>query len=280
MYRKFWLVLLLACSWTVSAGGPGGVRKQIESSMLVTGIVDIDPDGVVSSHSLDHADKLPPGVVELIGNALPGWKFEPILVDGSAVNARAQMSLRVIAKKLDGERYSIRIGGASFDQQKSMTDITAKQMKPPAYPSNLVRAGVAGTVYLVLRIGRDGLVHDAVAEQVNLKIVADEHQMRACRDLLAKASVAAAKRWSFTVHADAHAAEREFRSVRVPVAYWLDGAAPPKYGQWEAYVPGPRQPIPWMEKDDTAFSAADAYVAGSISQMDSGLRLLTPLKTG
>lgn len=278
MYRMFGLVLMLTCCWTATAGGPAAVRKQIESSMLVTGYVVVDQQGLVSSHSLDDAGKLPPGVVELIANDVPRWKFEPVVVDGKVVNAKAKMSLRVIARKLDAEHYGIRIGSASFGQEKS-EGISAKRMRPPAYPALLVKDGVAGTVYLAMRIGPDGLVQDAVAEQVNLKAVADERQMQVWRDALAKASVAAAKRWSFTLPADANGPEPAFRSVRVPVAYSFDRSSP-KYGQWDAYVPGPRQTIPWREQDDAASGGADAYVAGSISQVDNGLRLLTPLTEG
>ena len=53
------LVVLLAAG-SVLATGPRGVRETAEASMLVTGTVDIEPDGRVSGYRLDRVDELPP----------------------------------------------------------------------------------------------------------------------------------------------------------------------------------------------------------------------------
>ena len=40
------------------------------------------------------------------------------------------------------------------------------QMRPPSYPPQAAKAGIRGTVYLVLRIDREGTVDDVFVELV------------------------------------------------------------------------------------------------------------------
>ena len=78
------LVVLLAAG-SVLATGPRGVRETAEASMLVTGTVDIEPDGRVSGYRLDRVDELPPAVVDLVTKAAGAWRFEPVLVDAAVL---------------------------------------------------------------------------------------------------------------------------------------------------------------------------------------------------
>jgi hypothetical protein len=278
-HRWMWLWLIIFSCLALAGTGPGAVRKQIESTMLVTGTIDVKPDGHVSTYSLDQVDKLPPGIVELVDGVVPAWTFEPVLVDGRHISARAAMTLRIVAKKLEDQSYSIGIRSASFGEGGLGQGVRADKMEAPAYPTIAAKSGVAGTVYVVLRVGRDGRVHDAFAEQVNLKIVAGERQMDGWRGLLAHSALAAAKRWSFIPPIAGNSTD-EFWFARVPVAYDLESGRLPKYGQWETYVPGPRQVAPWLDHDEVAHAGIDASVAGTVSQVGKGLRLLTPLQAG
>ncbi|MCA1714976.1 MAG: energy transducer TonB, partial [Gammaproteobacteria bacterium] len=196
MRKPWWggISLLLCTLAAFAAGGPGAVRKQVESSMLVTGTVYVEPDGSVSRFAIDQRQQLPSGVVGLIEKSVPGWKFEPVLVNGAAVKAKANMSLRIVAKKLDAERYQVAIGSASFGEDRTDEGVTSEKMTPPRYPSSAVHAGVSGTVYLVLRIGKDGQVEDAIAEQVNLKVIASERAMAQWREVFERSALAGAKK--------------------------------------------------------------------------------------
>ena len=166
---------LFACA-TAFAAGPAAVRKQVEASMLVTGKVQVDSDGKVSGFSLDQKDKLPESVVELVGKTVPNWTFEPVLIDGRAVNVSTDMSIRVVARKTGDGSYAVRVRSAGFGDRSGKPEehIRSVSMAPPNYPESAARVGVAGTVYLLVRAGRDGKVNDAIAEQVNLKVVGSE----------------------------------------------------------------------------------------------------------
>lgn len=137
---------------------------------------------------------------------------------------------------------------------------------------------MTGTVYLVLRIGRSGRVEEVLAEQVNLGVVArSEAEMARWRDMFVEASVPTAKRWKFAPPTTGPHVNDPFWSVRVPIAYLLPGQKRPEYGQWEAYVPGPRQRIPWDAPSEDNASGPDALAAGGVYQVGAGRRLLTPL---
>lgn len=270
------LLGLFLVAGATHALGPGGVRKQAEASMLVRGTLDITPDGRVSSHQLDGADKLPSGVVKLLAERIAQWQFEPVLVDNRAVPARSPMQLRLVAKR-DGDNYLLRIAGATFGAPpEGEWPSSQGKLAPPRYPKEAAYAGVSGTVYLVLRVGRDGRVEDTVAEQVNLRFVASEGAMTRWRALLANAAASTAKDWKFSPPTRGEEVDAPFWSVRVPVDFTFD-MKEGKAGEWLAYVPGPRQPVPWRTWDDARLSP-DAVAAGGVyPDRPTGPRLLTPL---
>lgn len=284
-----WLLaaVLMLLSFTASAAGPGAVRKQIESSMLVTGWILIAPDGSTTKLELDEQEKLPKGVVSLIERAGASWRFEPVLVDGVARKAKARMSVRIAAKKIEADRYEIAIRSGYFGAEAMTPEERIEQpdsikpiaMKPPNYPTSALEMGARGTVYVVLKIGREGTVEELFAEQVNLQVIGSENEMVRMRDMLAKSALKAAKQWTFQLPAVGEQAKEEAWVVRVPVDFQFYGYERPLYGQWDSYVPGPTLHAPW----DTGFGSAqspDAMIAGVLYDARHSLRLLTPLHPG
>lgn len=270
-------LVLLAVAGVAWAAGPRAVRATVEASMLVTGTVDIEPDGRVSGYRLDRVDELPPEVVTLVTKAAGIWRFEPVLVDGVAAQVRAPMSLRIGARQQGEGTYGVDIRSARFGGEKPGSIPTGLELRPPTYPGWALANGVQGTVYLVLRVGPDGLVQDVVAEQVNLRYVAGERAMDRVRDLLARVSVSAARSWTFTPPDPALAGGETEWSLRVPVDFTFDLDPAPGYGKWHAYVPGPRHDIPWRKAADRDLGA-DALAAGGVYPLDhAGPRLLTGL---
>lgn len=264
-------------------GGVAAVRERIESSMVVRGDVSIEIDGSVSAVQLDKEDKLPVGVVKMVREAGLQWRFEPVIKDGVPVPALAPMSVRVIARKLDGERYEISLRGVNFARfdVDDPQNIARIEMKPPRYPEQAYRSGVSGSVYLLLKVGRDGKVQDAFAEQVNLTFLSRESDQRRARELLAKSAVAGARQWSFRVPTQGSEAAQPFWNVRVPVSYSLDkgGAEGNEQGRWVSYVPGPRERAPWRDDSEQPGFSPDALADGSVNLVDNnGPRLLTPLQ--
>ncbi|MEL1266274.1 protein tonB [Pseudoxanthomonas putridarboris] len=284
MKQRSWLgaaalVSALVLAQAASAQGAGAVRKQIEVSMLVTGEIAVDAQGRVVDHALDEADELPPGVVAFLQQQVPAWEFRPQQVDGVPVGARNTMRLLLVARKQEDGAYEMRLQAANFDplSQDEGYSISSKRMVPPRYPDALARAGAAGTVYLILKVGRDGTVQEVFAEQVNLRAVATEPLMEKMRRMFAGSALQAARGWSYTPPSRGELAAADFWTVRVPVEYTMGDAAMPKYGQWVAYIPGPRKTAEWVDAE-LANSSPEALADGAVGLLDKqALRLLTPL---
>lgn len=274
------VLLLLLTSGIASAQGVGEVRKQAESSLLITGEVEIDQAGHLSHMTIDQREALPPGVVKLVETASSSWAFKPVVVDGRAMRAKGPMTLRVVARMLGEDRYQVQIRGATFGSDEAKPDevVTSVKMGPPKYPEVAFRLGVVGTVYLLVRVGRDGKVEDVMAEQTNLGVVAREREMNAFRGMLERASIASARKWMFALPKSGPEANEEHWVVRVPVDYRI-GVAKSKYGTWESYIPGPRAIVPWADRGQM-LAGADAMSDGSLYQLGTGLQLLTPLGPG
>ena len=282
VFRSLLAVVLLALVATSTAAirklAPESVRKQVEVSMLLTGSIDIEPDGSVSGYVLDDRAKVPDYVTSLVDRQVPAWQFEPTLRNGQAVPVRSRMSLRVVARPVEGDDFQLSIGSVSFGEYSDdATDyVTYDSLEPPRYPMDMVRIGGAGTVYLVLRIGRDGRVDDLFVEQVNLTTLGAEAQMVRMRDKLAKAAAEAAWKWTFRPPTTGQAVDEDYWAVRVPVEFTLGEDKPAAYGQWSAYLPGPRATAIWAQDD----VSPDAIAGGGLQPVGSGPKLLTPLQEG
>lgn len=284
---KHWLLGLFCVmlSGAVLAAGPRAVRKRVQASMLVTGSITVSPDGGVKSFVIDHPEQLPALVVGLIGQNASRWRFEPVVRNGQPVFAKAPMSLRIVAKPAGDDRFTVGIAGSHFGRPTSNEDPTGnfihvKHQRLPAYPMDAARARVSGTVYVVLRVNRAGVVDKIGAEQVNLDVVASDSEMGRWRDKLADAALNAARRWTFSPPTSGPEAAQSSWLLKVPITFRLSewGHSKPveKYGNWHAYVPGPRNAPAWMH-DSRQDGSADALAAGRLSEVGQGLRLTTPL---
>ena len=250
----------------------GSVRDQVESSMVLTGTIDIAADGKVSGYAIDRATRVPTGVLGLLARFVPGWRFEPAFVDGQPAAKRAYMSVRVVAKRQGEGTVAVSIRDANFRQRAPGEHGTKGNMRPPRYPHAALRAGVAGTVYTIVRIDRDGQVLDAFAEQVDLRVLASEYALVRWRELMADAALHAARQWSFPEHPDAPGDDTWV--ARVPVDFAI-GRDEDRYGQWQAYVPGPWQPPPWTGV--RLAGGPGALPASGIFPVGQDLQLLTPM---
>jgi hypothetical protein len=239
------------------------LRKLAEASMLVKGTVEIKPDGSVNGYAIDGAEKLAPVVIEVIQKNIPTWKFQ--LAAASTTVVKETMSLRLVAKAVDDKQVSVSIVGATFgnDQGSDEEHVRYKTRKPPQYPRMALDARVSGTVYLLARIGQDGRVQNVSAEQVNLRTLADKTLMERYRANLAGAAIAAAKDWTYDIPTKGEHVHDPYWYVRVPVDFEIHVFGEPvrtatEYGQWEVYIPGPKQEIPWVQDRALLSDAPDA----------------------
>jgi hypothetical protein len=269
-------------------------EPRIEGSMLVTGTITVNPQGGVQSYAVQDLDKLPPAVQQIIQTTVSRWQFVPINADGKAVTAEAGMSLRIVADMVDAQHATIRIAGAAFGcdarprsnlpgECPAGTAVRYVHRQPPDYPIAALQAGVGGEVFLVLQIGRDGHVSQAAVRQVNLYSRTDSPTQY--RKVLANATLRAASKWQFRVPTVGPNATKDRWVVQVPVNYTLGpccSAPTHRYGQWNAYLPGPVQDVPWAHENVSGASrtSADAIVSGGLFVRDTRFVLKTALADG
>jgi hypothetical protein len=281
--RVAWVIgwMLVTTAFAAAAGGRASLRSHVEMSMLITASINIQADGSVGAHRIDRADKVPGAVRQLVDATVSGWRFQPVLVGGKPAPVRTPATLRIVAKPQDDGGYQLSLGGASFGRysDKEGTEVTAADLRPPKYPPDAYNRSIKGTVYVILKIGRDGSVLDAAAEQVNLTGIRDASQADRGREWLADATVRQARHWRFNPPNSGEEAGKPFWLLRIPVAYYFNGEKEPAYGAWEGYVRGPKLRPAWVD-DATAGTASDALIAGGVYPVGSGPKLLTPLTQG
>lgn len=287
----WWLLMALAMPAVAFAAG-----TPVEGSMLVTGTITVNPDGGVQAYTVEGLDKLPPAVRQIIQKTVSRWQFVPIMAGGKAVAAKAGMSLRIVADMVDAQHARVSIAGAAFGcdaRPKSNlpgecpagTAVHYVHRDPPSYPMNALQARVGGEVFLVLQVGRDGRVSQAAVRQVNLYSVTDSSAHY--RKVLADATLRAASKWQFSIPTTGPNAAKEHWVVQVPVNYTLGpccSAPTHRYGQWNAYLPGPVQNIPWDHENTSSASrtSADAIASasGGLFVRDARFILKTALADG
>lgn len=281
--KETWLGMLLFAWIGVASAGPPAApmpRDKMEASMLVTGEVRVDTKGVVESYTLDKAEKLTAKLREFVDAHVRQWRFEPVLAEGKPAAMHNRMGLQIVLTPQDDGNFRIELRGVSFYALKDEGyDLEPVDQRPPRYPTNAAREGVQAIVYLMLRIGPDGRVQDAVAEQVNLKSVVPPKTMERWRGVFASNAVEQAGTWSYKVPTRGEeAAGGGPWNLRVPVNYILGTGD--EYGTWVAYLPGPRQPVPWsgasgLPSPET-LAAGGSYRVGDDARV---LRLVVPNKT-
>lgn len=276
-----WTFVLLGCfvSTAAVAAAAQSVRKSAEASMLVTGSVEVNPDGTLHGYTLDQPEKLPPVVVDVIAQGIAQWEFKLSAPTKDVV--KSSMSIRIVAKPVGDGNFKVTLVGATFGQGHADGDTVSYKTRPaPTYPMLAIHARVTGTVYLLVRVGRDGTVEDVIAEQVNLEQYATPVEMDRFRKALADASISAVRRWTYNPPSKGAAKDDPYWVVRVPVNFFLQGGGAPVvkrgYGHWDAYIPGPRQTPPWIS-NALASQSPDAVPDGALSTGNAQVQLATRL---
>lgn len=249
----------------------GDMRNQVVGSMRLTGTLVVGVDGAITAYAIDHSEKVPPEVLRHVARYVPRWR---VIESGGAGNKR--FSVRVMATPRGDGYFALSLVGESImEKQRPEEAITIdRPRKRPSYPHSLARIGVSGTVYVVVKVGRDGEVEDFVTEQVNLNLVGTPAEVVKAQADFAAHTAAAVRQWKFRWPEAGPNASQPYLSVRVPVDYILNKRL--GYAEWEYYVPGPRRTASWVQQEDGL--ALGAGEAGVPQILDMGPRIETSLE--
>ncbi|QIO89769.1 TonB-dependent receptor [Stenotrophomonas rhizophila] len=286
--RLLWLVLLVGglCTATAPAAPstpPAG--EQLEVSMLLRGALDVSASGAVEALHLGDERQVPPVVAGFVRRAVAGWRFDPYLQEDQPRAIRIPLILRVVGTPLDDGNLQIALRSASFQNYdpNDPTRLTWQNAAPPLYPGGAGMFGVNGDAYVLMRVGRDGRVQDAIVEQVNMRVRASPRRLAAYRKQFSRNALVAARTWSFRVPTEGESRDAPYWLVRVGVRYDVKGEGE-QFARWYPYLPGPRHRPTWTDPA-TLLLAADAPDAlpadGSLYQAGQrGPVLRTPLGGG
>jgi len=284
MRSPWWLVCVL-CAASAIAPGKAPPVPEAEAGIGVEGTILVGPEGKALDYQLREPDALPEEVRRYLEYQTPRWEFEPPTLDGQPVALHNRMSLHLKAVPHADGGMRLQLHGTSFlpTQVPADYDLTPDRLALPAYPSvpwSPVTYQVGATVYVVLKVGRDGKVLDLLDEQVNLHFVPEPGTAAMWRKHFARGTLRTARGWTFHPPTKGEAAAESHWSVRVPVQYTaVDEEV--RYGQWHAYVPGPRRAVPWLPAEEQrapleGMAASHAHPVGQ----GGGLKLRPPPEGG
>jgi len=281
----FWLIVALALTTlTARADGASEVRKEAEASMLLTGSVEVGLDGSLRGYQLDQPEKIESTIRDFVDRNIKNWSFAVgPLPQGVSANATIvnTMSILVVAKPMDADTYTLCLAASYFSPKNPEpgSEVAYKKVTQPAYPKEAVYAKVEGKVYLLVKVAANGAVEDAIAEQVNLGVVANsEKEMEKWRTVLATAALRSVKHWKFSVPTRDDPSSQPFFLARVPVSFSIRNRKHAAYGEWAPYVPGPRHANQWELAGDNPGFAPDALAANGGVYSNNGLRLKSALQ--
>ena len=262
--RKALLTLsfLLAC--TAAQAEPAFFTTTVD------GEITIGTMGEVVDVKLEDADWMGAPVVEGYEQKLRGWRFEPIIEDGEAVQARGDMRLTLVAVRDDEKQTAhFAVRHVYFpDPEAAKQPIERAKFRAPVYPRDAARNGVGAQVILVARVDEAGQPSEVAVEQLHLSGPQPGAHAQRMAGQFARASTAAVKHWTLNgVEAGT--------LVHLPIKYTPPAFSPPR-GGWERIYPV-RMDVPdWVEQarqDEQRVLA----LAEDGSPSTTRLRLLTPL---
>lgn len=256
-------------------GSVRAVRATVESALRVTGTIEVDAAGTVVAWSLDLPEKLPPEVVTMAAANVPKWTFEPVTLPEGTAASRMRMSMLFVAREMPDGSHRIALRHPSFNPLDGPWFTVAKRGRR-VYPPGAGKYNVTGTAFIALRIDRNGKVVDAMVEQVNLNVVDRERTMEVWRKLLGEAAVRAALTTELNAPEVLFPPGVDALVARMMFVFATEDAPAPAYGEWSAYVPGPRAEIPWLGAGDLAATAPDALPPDVTQVAGVGIRRMRP----
>lgn len=259
-------IIMIAMAMLLSFAATARDTADTQLERTVAGEIEIAADGSVHGYTLD--EELTPTLAEALGRSIRQWRFEPITVEGRPVIAVCRMRLDLLLVPV-GENLGFRVADVNFGAPDYKGRVT-----PPRYPRSALRAGLGAKVLLVLKIDSDGNVEKVHAEQVSL-----DHRVRSdgraenWRERFAEASIEAAREWSYEPAASIDG-KPVGGSIRVPVVYTIGRGSDEG---WQAYVPGPVHPAPWVEPEARDMAQIAQLQNGETQALDSRFRLTSPV---
>ena len=260
-------------------------QQGLESvlTMKVESLITLDAQGGLVEFQT--STPMPEKLRESLDKVVMRWRFTPVLADGVARQVTTKMRITLAATQ-DGKNYRVKIDNVIFpgDPKQKQAEksalaedaISARTMVKPDYPMGLLKEGIGGTVLIGLRLSAEGKVEDAVAVQSSLNDVAGRPAVLAQGIKLLEASaLKSARRWTFNVPASFANRPASWRTLHVPINYYVD-IPKDQPGMWRTEVRTARREMGWLEgQSDLQHAGVSDVAAGEAIPVASVVRLQT-----
>jgi hypothetical protein len=256
--------------------GPVFAEEPRLYSAYTTGELVVDAEGRVASVTLDHKD-LGAKVMAAFEEKIRAWRFEPVVTEGRAAEARARMHLGLLVReRTEDTAVTLEVRAVRFSEppnpgKAAATGIDALgaqaaglSMPPPIFPGSPRRADVGAVLWLLVKVGADGRVEKVglqAAELMSLETITPKWQESHLQQFV-DAAEKATRKWRLPGFAG--------RDVRVPMTFPLPGD---DRRRWVPIVRMPVEVPAWVklcENDAIPFS-------GSVKPSSARFRLLSEL---
>lgn len=260
---------LQAMTTTLLLATAGAALAQEPAYTLdASGRITIAADGSVSDYALQ--DQLDESIAGLVDKTVRNWHFEPILVDGRPVIATTNMHLELEALPRDGDEFVLRVADVDFGGSTKVSH------DPPQYPRDALDDRIGAKVTLVVQVDATGKVERLHVERVSLSEDSSDMRERFWRERFAKATLAAAKDWTFKNNEVIDGTPLA-TILRIQVAYQINNSSQPEgSGHWVAsqgFIPGPYHPIPWPLANSVSAAQPGALAQGEVQALESRFEL-------
>lgn len=240
LHRTLFMATIVALATTTAHAEKAAAFYELN----VEGEVRIAPDGHVNDYRIKNELAAP--VAALVRKNVLAWHFDPILVDGKAVEAKTAMHLQLHTESAGNtDEFVVRIASIDFG-----TPTRSSSVRPPRYPGAAIEARLGAKVVLSARLDETGKVVEAVPYQTSLDARArDEKEAEKWRRVFEKASIAAAKTWRYDL-SETVGGRPIGNNVIIPIVYHIGSSPSASSNRWSGFVPGPIHPAPWSMPDD------------------------------
>ncbi|KAA2283896.1 hypothetical protein [Arenimonas fontis] len=248
----------LLATLAVSSADARPVTQRFEAQAY--GIFTVEPDGRVSEVSLPEA--LKPPLRGLYENAIRGWTFQPIEIDGQRVRALGHMQLDLYMDVSGTSLVSAGITKVQFIDPPSPSASVPEEggqswgMYPPPYPESLLRRGLGGRVEVLVETDESGRVNRAATRGGVLYARAKGIKpgtVRSAFSEFAQASERAAKHWTVS--------GCQGRCI-VPVTFQVQDRSG-GMSFWKPVIDVPFVPQPWVLEGESPTMLSSSGVSYS-----------------
>jgi hypothetical protein len=238
-------------------------------TLQVEGQVVIDPSGHVADYRV--TTPVPHALQATVDEAVRGWRFYPVQIDGQARRVQTRMRI-TLAATASSDGYQVRVDNVVFPGPESARgaatlpapdEISGRKLTQPLYPPGLLRAGVSGVVLLAIQVSADGTTADAaVVQTMLLDVTGRERVLQQAVALLERSSLSAVRSWRYNVPDALIKAGPEQRIVTHAIHFVFDSNPPiEKAGMWRTVVRTPKRAIAWVPASPGSQSAGVTDIA-------------------